>query len=290
MYSEQIMISWSAKRKHLYLQHGPIDLIVEANGDGDQTRLAYQQAIDAFDGLLTGLVKELPFLRKPVGKNSHKPLGTVAKRMYDACGHHAQHHYITPMAAVAGAVADYILEAMLIGRKLTRAYVNNGGDIALHLDETGSLKVALCNNLQQPELAATIELNNEMQVGGIATSGWHGRSFSLGIADSVTVLARSSADADAAATLIANAINLPDALCIKRLPAEQLLPDSDLGSQLVTVDVEPLMENEIKTALRRGLKCASKMIAADHIIGVYASLQGKTFSLGNLLESQTKQQ
>ena len=44
---------------------------------------------------------------------------------------------------------------------------------------------------------------------GIATSGWRGRSFSLGIADAVTVLAATAAEADAAATVIANAVDLP---------------------------------------------------------------------------------
>ncbi len=37
------------------------------------------------------------------------------------------------MAAVAGAVADHILAAMIAGRRLAKAYVNDGGDIALHL-------------------------------------------------------------------------------------------------------------------------------------------------------------
>jgi ApbE superfamily uncharacterized protein (UPF0280 family) len=90
-----------------------------------------------------------------------------------------------------------------------------------------------------------------MPVRGIATSGWRGRSFSLGIADSVTVLANSAASADAAATMIANAVNC-DFAGIIRAPAEQLKDDSDLGSLLVTVDVPPLPPRSIAAALEGG--------------------------------------
>ena len=75
---------------------------------------------------------------------------------------------------------------------------------------------------------------------GIATSGRHGRSFSLGIADAVTVLARTASQADAAATIIANAVDLPGHPAIVRCPANELQPDSDLGARLVTRDVGAL--------------------------------------------------
>ena len=61
----------------------------------------------------------------------------------------------------------------------------------------------------------------------------------MGIADSVTVLARTGAVADAAATLIANAVDVDDP-AIRREPAAELAPDSDLGDRLVTVEVGPL--------------------------------------------------
>ena len=83
-------------------------------------------------------------------------------------------------------------------------------------------------------------------VRGIATSGRHGRSFSLGIADAVTVLAKTAAQADAAATVIANAVDLPGHPAILRRPACELQPDSDLGDRLVTRDVGALSEQEIE--------------------------------------------
>ncbi|MFX7144802.1 hypothetical protein ABTI11_20165, partial [Acinetobacter baumannii] len=82
----------------------------------------------------------------------------------------------------------------------------------------------------------------------IATSDRHGRSFSRGIADAVTVLAKTASQADAAATIIANNVDLPGHPAIQRVPANELQPDSDLGSRLVTRAVGTLTEQEIETA------------------------------------------
>src|SRR5690606_13787972 len=133
--------------------------------------------------------------------------GDVARRMWRACAPHAA-VFITPMAAVAGAVADEILAAMLRGRPLRKAYVNNGGDIALHLAEDEHFETGIVGNLAKPKITAKASIESADGIGGIATSGWRGRSFSLGIADSVAVLAPSAAAADAAATIIANAVNV----------------------------------------------------------------------------------
>ncbi|MGA9847328.1 MAG: UPF0280 family protein, partial [Roseiarcus sp.] len=90
------------------------------------------------------------------------------------------------------------------------------------------------------------------RVRGVATSGWRGRSFSLGVADAVTVLAGSAALADAAATLIANAVDIPGHPAVKRAPARDLDPQSDLGDRRVTVAVGSLMPQEIDRALAAG--------------------------------------
>ena len=111
---------------------------------------------------------------------------------------------------------------------------------------------------------------------GVATSGRHGRSFSLGIADAVTVLARTASQADAAATIIANAVDLPGHPAIVRCPAQDLQPDSDLGARLVTRDVGELSESEIEAALEAGAACARKLLAAGLIEGAALRLQGET--------------
>lgn len=179
--------------------------------------------------------------------------GPTARRMEAAVAPHAE-TFITPMAAVAGSVADEVLAAMLAGRRLTRAYVNNGGDSALHLAAGRSMRLAIAGTGHG--FADRITIRAEDPVRGVATSGWRGRSFSLGIADAVTVLARSGAEADAAATLIANAVDLPGHPAVIRRPARDLAPDSDLGDRLVTTDVGALMPDEITDALARGLAVA----------------------------------
>ena len=93
-----------------------------------------------------------------------------------------------------------------------------------------------------PADAGRVAIEAADQVRGIATSGRHGRSLSFGIANSVTVLAKSAAMADTAATLIANAVDLPGHPAVERRPASSLRDDSDLGERLVVTgvgDLEP---------------------------------------------------
>ncbi len=231
--------------KRLHLNHGPIDLIVEADN-----HRAYAAAIRRFETVLQELVAELSTLRTEIPRHGLTLQGAIAKRMARAVQPHWRSR-ITPMAAVAGAVADEVLAALLNAAPLRRAYVNNGGDIALHLADGETFTIA--------SPTGAIVIRGEDDVRGIATSGWRGRSFSLGIADSVTVLARTASMADAAATLIANAVDLPGSPKVKRQSACDIAPDSDLRERLVTVAVDELTDGEIEAALRRGLVVAEEM-------------------------------
>ena len=96
----------------LHLQHGPIDLIIETFGAAGEVERAYGQAIARFGDILLTLVSELPILRRPVGDAYPLLHGPVARRMAEAVWPHRA-VYITPMAAVAGAVADEMLQALL---------------------------------------------------------------------------------------------------------------------------------------------------------------------------------
>jgi hypothetical protein len=177
------------------------------------------------------------------------------------------------MAAVAGAVADEVLAAMARDGGLSRAYVNNGGDIALHLAPGESFQVGLAD-VRDGGLQGSVTVAADMPVRGLATSGWRGRSLSLGIADAVTVLAVDAASADAAATLVANAVNV-DHPAIRRLPAVQVRPDSDLGELPVTVAVAPLPRAAVHQALEGGLAAARRMRAAGLIHAACLRLQGE---------------
>ena len=377
-----------------HFQHGPIDIVIGAEGDAPAVDAAHEAAWLRFETVLAELVAELPALRSRV--MGPCPLrGKIAQRMWWACRpHHAQ--FITPMAAVAGAVAQELIAAYALPG-VQRAWVNNGGDIALHLApgtqvrvglyaDLGRLRAAGCGSdirtwnfpdtslglaaaepapsapaaseytpiglsptpfglsLSKPlprntETPAKRSFDKLWTVGepsallragfdrlspngvgqspfcvgqspngagrpsngagertgaslsdvhtdghfdvhaadpvrGIATSGWRGRSLSLGIADSVTVLARTAAEADAAATVIANAVNVDDAR-IRRRPANEVRDDSDLGEIEVVVDVPPLPLEVVRHALQQGERRARELQLAGLIHAAVLVCQGQ---------------
>lgn len=263
------------RRRHF--QHGPIDLVLEVFGEPSEVEAAYAQAWDRFQTVLEELVAELPALRAPLGDVPVPVTGPVACAMVRACAPHLP-LFITPMAAVAGAVADEVLAALRRNRRLDKAYVNDGGDIALFLAPRQSLATGLVTLGERPSLDGFSRIEAASPVRGIATSGWRGRSFSLGIADSVTVLASTAAVADAAATLIANAVDVDDP-AIRREPAVDLAPDSDLGERLVTVEVGPLPPEKIQRALDRGVARAENMRRRGLIVDALLVLQGQVRTL-----------
>ena len=172
------------------------------------------------------------------------------------------------------------MTSMTNAARLSRAYVNDGGDIAFHLIQgerftigmfglPDTFRSAQPNDIHRNERNTTNVSGNmfgstvieyAQPIRGIATSGWRGRSFSLGIADAVTVLADTAAMADAAATVIANAVDLPGHAAIRRVPACEIAPDSDLGELLVTQSVARLDPSDICTALTSGAQTARALM------------------------------
>ncbi len=212
-------------------------------------RQALADGWERFQSVLPELVSELSELRRPVDQEP-RLYGPVAARMFRACAPFARERFITSMAAVAGAVADELI-GLFQRPGMVRAFINNGGDIAVHLSPGQRYRVGVCANVDARILDSLFEIEAKLPVRGIATSGWRGRSFSLGIADSVTVIAADAASADAAATLIANAVNC-ECEGIVRRAANELKDDTDLGARLVTVQVPTLAPELIAEALERG--------------------------------------
>ena len=346
----------------LHLQHGPIDLIIGADGVAAAIERAYRAAWAAFPSILPALVAQLPLLRTPVQADAPEPSsaipptlslplkgggkevgvgddwrqtsstklpaqiphlvfppspfeedgrggnystagslhprlqepslgfppsplegkgrggGNAARRMIAAVWPYRD-QFITPMAAVAGSVADEMLAIMCRAAQLDRAYVNNGGDIAIHLTPEATFTAGVVGDLSYPAVDALIAVSASDNVGGIATSGWRGRSQSLGIADAVTVLARTAADADAAATMIANAVNVEDP-AIRRLPAQAVKDDSDLGDLLVTVNVGQLTDGQRRRAISNGAARAREILSKNLIVAAYIQLQGEMLVVG----------
>jgi ApbE superfamily uncharacterized protein (UPF0280 family) len=270
-----------AERWHF--QHGPIDCIVAAAGDERAVDAAIETAWARFATLLAELVAELPLLRADLSRDVVQPRGAVARRMVAACRPHGG-RFITAMAAVAGSVAEELLAAF-DDPGIVRASINNGGDIALRLMPGTTYEIGVCTDpirgIAGLPLDGRFTITAESPVRGIATSGWRGRSFSLGIADSVTVLAASAATADAAATIVANAGDVADAR-IARVPASAVRDDSDLGDRLVVRAVPPLPPALVEAALARGAAEARAQIGAGRIIAAVLSLQGRWRVVGDL--------
>jgi ApbE superfamily uncharacterized protein (UPF0280 family) len=266
--------------RRLHLQDGPIDIVLEAFSAEDQIRRAYSAAAYRFITVLDELCRELPLLREQARFGGREPDGIIARRMLAAVLPYAEETFITPMAAVAGAVAEEMLAAMTAVADLSRAYVNDGGDIALHISPEEQFTIGMVDRPDRPQLAGTLfgtmTLDSNQPVRGIATSGWRGRSFSLGIADAVTILAKTAAMADAAATIVANAVDIPGHPGISRIAARELSPDSDLGDRLVTTAVGGLTSAEVDRALARGSACAETLIVLGLIDAAALNLQGTT--------------
>ena len=273
-----------------HFQHGPIDIVIGADGNATAVEAAHTAAWQRFETVLGELVHELPLLRAPVAGPCALQ-GVIARRMWLAC-RAVRSGFITPMAAVAGSVADELIGCYR-REGVARAWVNNGGDIALHLAPGQSLRVGLFADLARFDAAAArdaiggglavdgaFELHSPLPVRGVATSGWRGRSFSLGIADSVTVLARTAAQADAAATVVANAVNLDDPR-IQRRPACELKDDSDLGAIPVTVNVPALDPESVRRALSAGVSAAHDLQSRGLLWSAVLVCQGQLATVDN---------
>lgn len=269
----------------MHFQHGPIDIVIGADGDARAVEAAHAQAWRRFEGVLDELVAELALLREPIAGRC-RLAGPIARRMWLACEPYRE-GYITPMAAVAGAVAQELI-AFYQRDGIDRAWVNDGGDIAWHLAADRSLRVGLFADLSRLDADQILhgirsdgqfDVTHEMPVRGVATSGWRGRSFSRGIADSVTVLARTAAEADAAATVIANAVDVNDARIVRK-PACEVKDDSDLGTIPVTVDVPPLGAEAARRALAAGVRRAAQLRDAGRIWSCTLVCQGQVTYVG----------
>ncbi len=265
--------------ERLHLHHGPIDIVFQAVGERRDE--AERRAVARFGTVLDELVSDLPILRRQcVDDQGHtsgagqRLKGSISQAMAEAVQPHA-HRFVTPMAAVAGAVADAVLEAAVVPG-LSRAYANNGGDAALWLAPGEAMRVAIGRTGDRAVVRA------DDPVRGVATSGWRGRSHSLGVADAVTVLARDAAAADVAATLIANAVDLPGSTKVTRIAACEIDPDSDLRDRMVTRDVGLLSPEEISEALAQGVREAHTMRRRGLIHAAVLYLGGRHAVIGGV--------
>lgn len=257
-----------------YFEHGPMSLVVDIDAPDAVAARSFTRAFQLFENLLEELVSELEILRA-VAEDVTPLTGNVASEMRSAAIMCARGRFATPMIAVAGAVADAVRVEAHRHPDVARVLVNNGGDVSLGLSPGHQATVGVVPRLDASELAGSVSIGHDSAIRGVATSGHGGRSLSLGIADAVTVFAKSAAVADAAATMVANAVDLPDHPQIARVPADQIDESAALGSALVPVQVPPLNPDEAGAALGAGCAVAEELLSDSIIEAAILFLSGE---------------
>lgn len=180
---------------------------------------------------------------------------------------------LTPMAAVAGSMADAVAD-WLFNRGMTRVIVDNGGDIAIRLSGSETARVGIRTDINCPVISHVMVLDARHASWGVNTSGLGGRSLTRGIASAVTVLAESSSMADAAATALANACFVEDE-GIMQVPAEKLDPGTDIPGIPVTVQVGNLKPDTVTRSLESSLTKAEAYVKQGLIHGALIAAGGR---------------
>lgn len=178
---------------------------------------------------------------------------------------------LTPMAAVAGTIADAVAD-WLFERNATRVIVENGGDIAIRLAEGETAAVGVRPQVNSRHISHVIRLDAGQRSWGVTTSGVGGRSLTRGIASAVTVVAAKASVADAAATAIGNACFVEDS-GIVQMPAESIDPNTDLAGILVTATVGELSPEKVLQAIESARRKAALLAQRKIIFGTFIALQ-----------------
>jgi len=251
---------------------GPMRLFIDGSRKGvrdpDACRVAAEKAL-AFLEEIAGHRAEM---HQPAVMCSEPPQSDLAHEMWRAVRLMGDHD-LTPMAAVAGTIADATADFM-VSMGLTRVLVNNGGDVAVRLARGEQASVGIRPKVGTPAVSHRVVITADLKVGGICTSGLGGRSFTRGVASSASVFASRASVADAAATAVANATYI-DSQSVRRGRADTIFPDTDLQNVDVTVDVGPLTATEIETALRQGLERAEALVGQRLIFGACVIVKGR---------------
>ncbi|PLX46147.1 MAG: hypothetical protein C0609_01300 [Deltaproteobacteria bacterium] len=262
----------------LRVEWGPVSLVAVAEWNGEHRPNELLKAGDFCLGVLSEVGRDAAILKQDVkrikiigGLSPHSARMVEVAKLFPA-------GFITPMIAVAGTVAEAVAKK-LASLGADRVLVSNGGDVALILPKGGEAKVGLVAAVGDSKPSLAVRVKEADLVGGVATSGLGGRSFTLGIADAVTVFSRRAPVADAAATLIANEVNVESA-AILRAPASSIEAGSDLGEMPVTKSVGDLTEGEISGALERGARYARGLMDSGLILGALLTLRGKRRIVG----------
>jgi ApbE superfamily uncharacterized protein (UPF0280 family) len=249
---------------------GPMRLSIRAWQNSRPQITLCRQAAQASFAYLKGVAKHKTVLGNVAGNIKALPQNDLAQRMIESVRAIGDID-LTPMAAVAGTIADAVAD-WLFGRRLTKVVVDNGGDIAIRLAAGQTATVGIRPQINRLDISHIARLDDCRSSWGVTTSGLGGRSFTRGIASAVTVIAENASIADAAATSIANACIVEDSSIIQ-LPAEQLDPNTDLQGVNVTVDVGELSSGKKVQAVKMALSKADALCRQERIAGALIALE-----------------
>ncbi len=254
------------------VENGPMRLVIQAYS-GNQARVELAEAVAGFAfTCLARVAAAQPMLRRPHGEIATVLNDRLAAMML-ASVRRVGAADLTPMAAVAGTIADFVADRLFLPG-VTRVIVDNGGDIAIRLREHEVVRVGIRPEVGSPGVSHTLRLDGRHSTWGVNTSGLGGRSLTRGIASAVTAVAANSSLADAAATALANACFAPDpAIC--QVPAATIDPASDLGDLPVTIRAAGLLPATIDQALANGLQLAARLQEQGTIRGAVLAVAGK---------------
>jgi ApbE superfamily uncharacterized protein (UPF0280 family) len=260
---------------------GPMRLIIQAwNKKQPQIKLARRAAEESIS-YLERIARCRPLLSRPILAIEDLPEDELALGMINSSRAIGDHD-LTPMAAVAGTIADAVAD-WLYERGATKVIVDNGGDIAVRLAKGETVNVGVRPSIRFSTVSHVLRLDSRMQSWGVTTSGFGGRSFTRGIASAVTALAASASFADSASTAIANACFVENEN-IQQIPAELIDPSTDLSGVPVTVKVGHLPRAELLAAFEKALQRAEVLVARGVIFGALIG-QDNLFSMTSSLKN-----
>jgi ApbE superfamily uncharacterized protein (UPF0280 family) len=252
---------------------GPMRLVIEARvGKVAQLQQALRAADEAVR-FLEGVATARPFLGRDYRGFTPQITDPLALKMV-ASIQAVGDEDLTPMAAVAGTIADAVAD-FLFERGMTRVLVDNGGDLAIRCCAGEPVAVGIRPNVESKRIAQVLVLGPERTAWGIATSGLGGRSLTRGVLEAATVVAADASLADAAATAVANASYVEDSAVVQT-PAEAIDPRTDIAGLCVTAGVGPLSEEKKNQAVNQAIRRAEKLIDNHIVLGAFVACQGRT--------------
>jgi ApbE superfamily uncharacterized protein (UPF0280 family) len=255
------------------VDYGPMRMFINVFENGRPMVDLAKEGAHLAIGVLEDLADFLPVIKKRVqGLQVKEEMPEVVQKMIEATKR-MEEPDLTPLAAVAGAASDVVAD-FIFRQGGTKVIIDNGGDIAIRLREDEVATVGVKTKIHANRPMVLLSIDSSSGIGGVATSGLGGRSFTKGVASAATVLSGSAASADAAATVVGNFTNVEDS-GIRRSLAESIYPDTDIAGEWVTIGIGSLSAGKIDEALRNGLSKANSLCGRGLIKGSLVAVKDR---------------